>query len=243
MDKVQFKNIKLTRNKTTILQNIEVTLQRDDFVLMTGQNGSGKSTFLKIIAGLIKPDSFNIYFPESRYDKFMFDKNRMNSWGAYKKFLRQHFCYLHQTPYLFSGTVYDNIAYGLKYRGLSRVEIAHRVDEALELIALKHLSQRSSEALSGGEKQRVAIARSWVTHPDFILLDEPFANMDKHSRQSTYEIINQLKEKNMGVIITSHDPHYGELNFNKQMHLYHGKISVKPYTHNNHSKQNGINNE
>lgn len=223
---IQLENIKLHRNKTAILQNIDVILHSNDFFLMTGQNGSGKSTFLKIIAGLIKPDNFNIYFPDERNEK-----KKNNTWSAQRKFLRQHFCYLHQTPYLFSGSVYDNIAYGLKYRGLNKKEIDERVCEALELIHLEHLAQRNSEALSGGEKQRVAIARSWVTRPGYILLDEPFANMDKHSRQRSYEIINQLKEKNIGIIITSHDPHYGEMNFNKQMHLYQGKINIKPYSY------------
>ncbi|MCU7835304.1 MAG: energy-coupling factor ABC transporter ATP-binding protein [gamma proteobacterium symbiont of Taylorina sp.] len=221
--KVQLDNINLCKNKQIILQNIQVTLSSDDFILMTGQNGSGKSTFLKIIAGLLKPDSFNLNYSEQL-------KN--NSWQSSKKFLRQHFCYLHQTPYLFSGSVYDNIAYGLKYRGLNKAEISHKVHEALELISLPHLVQRNSQVLSGGEKQRVAIARSWVIQPNFILLDEPFANMDKHSRHRTYATINQLKEDNIGIIITSHDPHRGELDFNKQMHLYQGIISEKEYESN-----------
>jgi len=218
MSNIQLENINLQRNKQMVLQNIQVSLNSDDFILMTGQNGSGKSTFLRIIAGLLKPDGFKLI-----------QNGTQQSWGTAKKFLRQYFCYLHQTPYLFSGTVQDNIAYGLKYQGMSKTEIEHKVDEALELIKLQHLAQRHSSALSGGEKQRVAIARSWVIHPDFILLDEPFANMDKHSRHNTYAIINQLKEQNIGVILTSHDPHHGELHFNKQLHLYQGQLSEKFY--------------
>jgi len=212
----KLENISLSRNKSTILDAISIDLSSEHFILMTGQNGSGKSTLLKIISGLLKPDSFCLYAQSSQY-----------SWNNCKKLLRQHLCYLHQTPYLFSGSVYDNIAYGLKRNGLSQAEIADRVDQALSTISLQHLRKRDTNALSGGEKQRVAIARSWVIRPSFILLDEPFANMDKISRHSCYDLINQLKEDNIGIILTSHDPHSGELAFNRHLHLYQGMISEK----------------
>lgn len=212
-------NISYHRNKQIILKHLDFEISSENFILMTGQNGSGKSTLLKIMAGLLKPDSFDLSYKHSLYNK--------KSWSAAKKFLRQNFCYLHQTPYLFSGTVYDNIAYGLKHQDLSRSEIDHKVNEALKIIFLQHLCKRNSHALSGGERQRVAIARSWVIHPAFILLDEPFANMDKHSRSSTYDIINQLKDDNIGVLLTSHDPHSGELDFNRHMHLHQGAMIEK----------------
>lgn len=214
-------NINYTRNQQTILKCLDLELSSNQFILMTGQNGSGKSTLLKIIAGLLKPDSFALILNSKTII------NRQLKWHAAKKILRQSVCYLHQTPFLFTGTVYDNIAYGLKHRGLSRAEIDYKVDEALKLICLQHLCKRNSHALSGGEKQRVAIARSWVIHPDFIFLDEPFANMDKYSRSSTYDIINQLKEDNIGIILTSHDPHSGELDFNRHLHLHQGDMIEK----------------
>ena len=215
------KNLTLNRNKQTILADISLQLSSGDFVLMTGQNGSGKSTLLKVISGLIKPDSFSFYKNSLKAEQ------KKQSWSAARKYLRQNFCYLHQTPYLFSGTVYDNVAYGLKRRGLSKDNIEHLVNETLQKISLQNLSKRASNTLSGGEKQRVAIARSWVIRPGFILLDEPFANMDKRSRSTSYDIINQLKEDNIGIILTSHDAHNGELNFNKHLHLYQGRLREK----------------
>ena len=217
----EVKNLTLNRNKQTILADISLQLSSGDFVLMTGQNGSGKSTLLKVISGLIKPDSFSFYKNSLKAEQ------KKQSWSAARKYLRQNFCYLHQTPYLFSGTVYDNVAYGLKRRGLSKDNIEHLVNETLQKISLQHLSKRASNTLSGGEKQRVAIARSWVIRPGFILLDEPFANMDKRSRSTSYDIINQLKEDNIGIILTSHDAHNGELNFNKHLHLYQGRLREK----------------
>lgn len=221
---LKLNNINYKRNKQIILDDLNFEISTDNFILMTGQNGSGKSTLLKIMAGLLKPDSFDLFYKQSVQTNCAQNKN---SWSAAKNFLRHNFCYLHQTPYLFSGTVYDNIAYGLRHQGLSRSEIGYKVNEALKIIALPQLGNRNSYALSGGEKQRVAIARSWVIHPAFILLDEPFANMDKHSRSSSYDIINQLKKDNIGIILTSHDPHRGELAFNRHMHLHQGNMIEK----------------
>ncbi len=211
-------DISLTRNKTAILNNISLHLSSEHFILMTGQNGSGKSTLLKIISGLLKPDSFNLKTGKN-----------ISSWQNSRHVLRKHLCYLHQSPYLFTGTVHDNIAYGLKRRGVNRSEINDMVDEALQIISLQHLRYRNSNALSGGEKQRVAIARSWVIRPNFILLDEPFANMDKYSRHSCYDLINQLKEDNIGIILTSHDPYNGELAFNRHLHMFQGVINERIY--------------
>ncbi len=220
--RVKLTDISYQVNKQNILKGIDLTVSTENYILMTGQNGSGKSTLLKIISGLLKPDSGNISTHA--------DIDNFRSWSAAKTILRQHFCYLHQIPYLFAGSVYDNIAYGLKRMNMNRDAIDARVNEALQVVDLHALSQRNSHALSGGEKQRVAIARSWVIRPDFMLLDEPFANMDKHSRSETYSIINQLKENNIGIIITSHDPHHGELNFNRHLHLYQGQMSEKDIT-------------
>ena len=211
--RVQISDICLNRNNKTILDNLHIDLSSRHFILMTGQNGSGKSTLLKILSGLVKADKLCISLPEHQKK------------SSYKQFLRKNFCYLHQMPYLFSGSVYDNIAYGLKYSGLAKTEIDHQVNEALKIVGLPQLSKRKSHALSGGEKQRIAIARSCIIKPNFILLDEPFANMDKHSRFSTYETINKLQDNNMGIIITSHDPHNGELAFNRHLHLYNGKMT------------------
>ncbi len=210
--------INFKRNKQVILNNIDFSIGTEQFILMTGQNGSGKSTLLKIIAGLIKPNHL-----ELSINNF----STISQWSKAKNILRQKFCYLHQTPYLFSGTVFDNIAYGLKYKKLSQKMIKEKVEEALESIGLPHLKSRDSHALSGGERQRIAIARSWVVEPEFILLDEPFANMDKRSRSSTYGIINQLKRDNIGLILTSHDPHHGELDFNRHLHLHDGDMVEK----------------
>ncbi len=149
------------------------------------------------------------------------------SWKLSRRLLRQQICYLHQQPYLFDGSVADNIAYGLKRRGLNRVEIESRVVEALQLISLEHLADRNGRALSGGERQRVAIARAWALSPRLMLLDEPIAGLDKRARRQCHQLINRLHEQQIGVILTSHDPQHGELNFNRHIHLYAGELTEK----------------
>jgi ABC-type sulfate/molybdate transport systems ATPase subunit len=219
---IKLNHISIQLQQRQVLTDIDLQITCSDFILLTGHNGSGKSTLLRIIAGLLKPDKAKISYSDI-----------IRNWSQAKKFLRQHICYLHQHPYLFDGTVFDNIAYGLRQKGLRQKglrqkkicskEIHSKVEQALQAISLEHLVNRDSRELSGGEKQRVAIARSWIISPRVILLDEPFANMDKESRIQCYKLINQLKNDNIGVIVTSHEPLKGELEFNQHIHLYHGK--------------------
>lgn len=204
------------RGDRLILNNIALSLTEGELVLLTGQNGSGKTTLLRILAGLLPVN-------HARFEQ----GGKVRSWQQSKGYLRDQVCYLHQQPYLFDATVFENIAYGLKRKGLSRQTVDARVAEVLELIDLKHLAQRKSHALSGGEKQRVAIARAWVLSPRLVLLDEPVANLDKRSRQQCQQLINQLQEHNIGAILTSHDPQFGELNLTRHIHLYEGEIVHK----------------
>ncbi len=188
---------------------------------MTGQNGSGKSTLLKIIAGLLKPLQAQVSFVPHDGQQGSYP------WSRLKKLLRGKVCYLHQHPYLFHGSVYDNVAYGLKRQNMSKQEIEQRVVQALQDYALESLIYRDCHELSGGEKQRVAIVRSWITRPEIILLDEPFSNMDKESRKKSYALIKQMCQQDITIVLTSHDPLIGELSFDQHVHLYQGKITHK----------------
>jgi ABC-type sulfate/molybdate transport systems ATPase subunit len=212
-------HVEFRRDNRQILNDIALRILPGELTLLTGQNGSGKTTLLRIIAGLLKPQQI----------RFEFDA-RHHSWRQARAFLRDQICYLHQQPYLFDCSVYDNIAYGLKRQGLNKKTIELRVHEALEMISLEPLSQRNSRELSGGEKQRVAIARAWVLSPRLMLLDEPVANLDKHSRHQCYSLINQLQSHGIGVILTSHDPLLRHLQLNRHIHLYQGNLTDKALT-------------
>lgn len=219
---LRLENIRLKRGARLILDKVELEIAQGELVLMTGQNGSGKSTLLKIVAGLLKPDQARIIIHPHDGQK------RAYNWPRMKKVLRQKICYLHQQPYLFHGSVFENVAYGLKRQSVAKDQIRQKVVQVLEDFALIDLIERDCRELSGGEKQRVAIVRSWITQPDIMLLDEPFSNMDKESRKKSYTLINHLCQENIAIVLTSHDPLLGELNFSQHVHLFKGNITRKP---------------
>ncbi len=128
-----------------------------------GPNGSGKTTLLKLFNRLILPVSGEIEFDGTPLRK--------------SSEVRDKTVYVHQNPLLLSGTVFDNVAYGLKVRGIKRHDAERKVKETLRITALEGFGRRRSTALSGGEKQRVAIARALVLEPRGLLLDEPTASV------------------------------------------------------------------
>lgn len=211
------RQLSFNRGERHILRNLSLEFRPGELILLTGQNGSGKTTLLRILAGLLKPQQVTFEIAGSQ-----------RGWQQSYRLLREQICYLHQHPYLFDCSVYDNIAYGLKRQKLGRQATAARVAEALELISLEHLATRNCQELSGGEKQRVAIARAWAVSPRLMLLDEPVSNLDKRSRGICYDLINQLQQQQIGVIYTSHEPQTGRLNLGRHIHLYEGELSTKP---------------
>ena len=209
--------LRFRRGRRQILKSLDLRLIRGEVTLLTGHNGSGKSTLLRILAGLLR----------CPHGIWQLEAGPRQNWRQARPGLLRHHCYLHQQPYLFDGSVYDNIAYGLKRRGVPRREIRRRVDEALRDVDLEALRQRPSRSLSGGERQRVAMARAWVLTPRLMLLDEPVANMDKPSRRHSIRLINQMARAGIGVVLTSHDPQYGELSIGRHLHLYRGELTER----------------
>jgi len=163
---------------------------------IVGPNGSGKTTILKILNALEKPTSGKVFFK---------GKNLYNSPDILR--LQREMTMVMQNPYLFTTTVYKNVAYGLKVRKLDKAVIDKRVKEILEIVDLSHISQRKVFNLSGGETQRVAIARALVINPEVLFLDEPTAHVDKVNKELINEIIPKInKENNTTIILTTHDP-------------------------------------
>ena len=145
-----------------------------------GPNGCGKTTLLKLIAGLLVPDSGVIDGKD----------------GA---------VLVHQNPYLLSGTVYHNVAYGLKIRRIHGEEIRRRVLTELDRWGLGHLKDRHSSRLSGGEKQRTAIARAMILRPGILLLDEPTSSVDPEKIGQMEKLIAEVVETDTTVIMSTHN--------------------------------------
>ena len=181
--------------------------------VLTGENGSGKTTLLRVLAGL----------EEAECGACRFD-NRLVDLGRYPGWLRYEVIYVHQHPYLFRTSIEDNIAYGLKARGLAATEREQLVREAIAWAGVGHLLEVPPQRLSGGEKQRVALARARVLKPRLFLLDEPTANLDAEARQQTMTLIRDLCEANSAVVLACHDREIIDLPHMHRLHMESGRI-------------------
>jgi len=178
-----------------ILRDASLLIRSGELNLIRGKNGTGKTTLLRIIAGLEKPDSATID-----------SGNGATSWRRSRKQLRNLSVYLHQHAYMLDGSVKENLAYTLSQRKLTKKEKDHLIDTALELTQINDISDYYAKSLSGGEQQRVALARAWLRQPKIMLLDEPTANMDQDARTRTIELLDNLKAQGLALFVASHDP-------------------------------------
>lgn len=181
----------------------ELAIAAGRLYTLTGPNGAGKSTLLDILAFLTSPTSGEIFYAGMRVGR---DRGSLER-------LRRKVTLLHQSPYLFGGTVYANVAFGLKARGIREEEQRRIVEEALDWVGLRGFRERMAKELSGGETQRVAMARALVLKPEVLLLDEPLANIDRETAGLLETVIASLPAQGTTVVMTTHDPaHPGRLN-------------------------------
>ncbi|EOD01022.1 energy-coupling factor transporter ATPase [Caldisalinibacter kiritimatiensis] len=185
--------------ETKALDNVNLQINDGEFVGLIGHTGSGKSTLIQHLNGLIKPTS----------GKIEIDGVDITSKGVKLKTIRQKVGLVFQYPehQLFEETVYKDIAFGPQNLGLSEKQIDERVKEAMELVGLdfKLVKDRSPFELSGGQRRRVAIAGVLAMKPEVLILDEPTAGLDPRGRDEILGQIKELHEKhNMTIILVSH---------------------------------------
>ncbi len=170
----------------------DLQLGAGEIAVLIGENGSGKTTFLKILAGLLGPQSGQI---EAAL-------NGVPSVGGVRSAAP---VLVHQKPYLFAESVFSNVAYPLRVRKVAREELRRRTLSALNTLGLQGLAGRWAPSLSGGEKQRVAIARALVLRPSILLLDEPSSNIDDGSVRTIERVLRELAESGVAVIMSTHN--------------------------------------
>ncbi len=192
-----------------------LTLLAGESYVLTGENGSGKSTLLRILAGIEAPDSGLGHYQERRFD-----------WRPYPDWLRRQVIYVHQQPYLFHTSIADNIAYGLRARGVEANERQRLVAAAIAWARLTHLLAIPPQKLSGGERQRVAMARAWVLQPKVLLLDEPTANLDAESRRQTIDLLRGFCTAQTTAVIACHDRDVIELPDMRRLDLMGGRLHL-----------------
>lgn len=191
---IEIRNLRLQLAGRDVLNIDHLSITRGEVTLVVGENGSGKTSLLKVIAGL---------HTSTEAQFFCLGAELEGKQAA--RFCRGRHVYLHQTPYLFDGTVEDNIVYGLRLRGQPRSQCQLEAQDALSWAQLDHLTHRDVRALSTGERHRVALTRAKVLSPSLLLLDEITANMDTESRQRTYHLIADLKRGGASVLFATHD--------------------------------------
>ena len=208
-----FRGIEKNYAETNILRNVDISLYPGKCILLSGNNGSGKTTLLKIIAGLETPSRAEIEF-----------SGKSHSWKSAIRSIRREIIYLHQQPYLLSGTVESNVSYGLRFTHLNRKQLRESVKEALEWAGLADVAKQQAKTLSGGVQQRVAFTRAWILKPKVLLLDEPMANMDIESREQACDLLKRMKSEGMSIVITSHDMNIFDGLIDSHFSLSDGKL-------------------
>ena len=208
-----FRGIEKNYAETNILRNVDISLYPGKCILLSGNNGSGKTTLLKIIAGLETPSRAEIEL-----------SGKSHSWKSAIRRIRREIIYLHQQPYLLSGTVESNVSYGLRFTHLNRKQLRESVKEALEWAGLADVAKQQAKTLSGGVQQRVAFTRAWILKPKVLLLDEPMANMDIESREQACDLLKRMKSEGMSIVITSHDMNIFDGLIDSHFSLSEGKL-------------------
>ena len=199
MDKLIFKvrNLKKVYNNKIVLDVDNLDFQEGKIYAIVGPNGSGKTTLLNILNLLEKADEGQIFF----HDQEITNKSNEDILE-----IRRRMTLVNQDPFLFHSTVYDNIAYGLKIRSIPPKVQKSRIKSALNIVGLSGFKDRRANQLSGGEAQRVVIARALVIEPEVLFLDEPTANIDQKHVDVVERIIKKIrKEIKTAVIFTTHD--------------------------------------
>ena len=199
----------------TVLDIEELTLAEGRFYTLTGANGSGKSTLLQILAFLLPPTGGQIFF---RGEPVAWTAGGLRRW-------RREVTLLHQSPYLFDTTVQANVAFGLRIRGIRGSILRRKIEETLDLVGLADLQHRPAKELSGGESQRVAMARALAVDPAVLLLDEPLANVDRQSAVILERLILTLPARGTTVVMTTHDPAHPERLGSEAIRLTDGRLA------------------
>jgi tungstate transport system ATP-binding protein len=190
---IEIRDLLVRREKRAVLEIDRLAIARGETLAVIGPNGAGKSTLLLVLARLLKAERgeirLNGQIVTSRGDL------------AY----RRRIGLVMQDALLLNRSVFDNVATGLRFRHLSKDEVIHRVDKWMEQLGIMHLRQRPAMQISGGEARRVALARAFVLQPDLLLLDEPFAALDRTSRHKLQEDLKSiLAGVDMTVVFSTH---------------------------------------
>ncbi len=190
---VQLKGVYKRFGNVVAVQKMDLDFEEGSLVTLLGPSGCGKTTILRIIAGLESPTEGDIYIKGKRVNDIPIHKRNLGM------IFQNYALFPHKT-------IYDNVAFGLKYRDVARDKIEARVKRALEMVRLPGVENRMPSQLSGGQQQRIAMARAIVIEPDVLLMDEPLSALDENLREEMRREIDNLQQM-LGVttVFVTHD--------------------------------------
>ncbi len=195
--KLRAENIIKKYRSRTVVKGVSLEVSQGEIVGLLGPNGAGKTTSFYIMVGLIKPNGGRVFL----------DTQEITDLPMYKR-AQMGVGYLAQEASVFRKlSVEDNILAVLEMTDLSKEAQAAKLEALLDEFGLQHIRKSRGDLISGGERRRTEIARALATDPKFILLDEPFAGVDPIAVEDIQQIVAQLKEKNIGILITDHNVH------------------------------------
>ena len=199
MSFLRIQNLLKAFDRVVAVNHIDLEIREGEFFTLLGSSGCGKTTTLRMVGGLEKPDGGAIYLGEKclvSAEKNLFVKPEKRDMGMV---FQSYALWPHMT-------VFENVAYPLKLRGLGRAEIRTKIADVLSLVGLAGLEERPAPALSGGQQQRVALARALVFSPRVLLLDEPLSNLDAQLREEMRRELKALQQRvRVTVVFVTHD--------------------------------------
>jgi len=196
-------------NAVTALKSVSMELKGNKIIVLLGVNGAGKTTLMRILAGLEKPDRGQILFNNQNTDP---------------KELRQISTLVFQKTAMFTMNVYQNLAFGLKIRKVPKEVIPKRISVALQAVRLIGFEKRRAKKLSGGEQQRIALARAFLLDTDVLLLDEPTANLDPNSSTIIEKVIISQKSSQRIIIMATHNLNQARRVADEIVHIHDGEV-------------------
>ena len=207
-------NIQKIYGSRKVVKGISLEVSQGEIVGLLGPNGAGKTTSFYMIVGMIKPNDGHIYL----------DDEEITNYPMYKR-AQKGIGYLAQEASVFRKlSVEDNIMSVLEFTNRTKKERKEKLESLIEEFSLGHVRKNKGELLSGGERRRTEIARCLASDPKFILLDEPFAGVDPIAVEDIQSIVAQLKNRNIGILITDHDVQATLAITDKTFLMYQGSI-------------------
>ncbi|MFW9813383.1 MAG: ABC transporter ATP-binding protein [Candidatus Thorarchaeota archaeon] len=211
---IQLDNVSVSFGDVLALDEVNLSVDRGEMVSIIGPNGAGKTTALKVLGGLLSPSEGDLLF----HDRSITDDNRQN--------LRRQSPMVFQKPVLFNTTVFKNVAYGLRVRGISESQVRRSVLETLDLVQLTDLQNRLARTLSGGEQRRASLAMAIALDTELLLVDEPTAYLDNESAEIVETTLKRLNsERSTTIVMVTHNFLQAEVLANRAAILQHGRVS------------------